>query len=133
MVNTKVLLYLWSMKPVLKLSKNSKYYEQDCLRFFLLLFTPLIMIQISEHSWNLTLLLNLENFCYPVALFLWKRFQEDCEVKKNVKILKFQKHRNNFRAKIYIDKKIWNQAKLDKTGKLSYLLFPIAWALVIYI
>ena len=129
MLNTKVLLYLWWMKPVLKLSKNSKYYEQDCLRSF----TPLIMIQISEHSWNLILLLNLEDFWYPVALFLWKRLQKHCEVKKNVKIFQFRKHRNNFRAKICIDKKIWNQAKLGKTGKLSYLLLRIAWALVLYI
>ena len=42
------ILNLRVIKPVLKLCKVSKYYEQDYLKIYLLLYTSLRIIQISE-------------------------------------------------------------------------------------
>ena len=42
--------YLWGIGPVLKQYKVPKYFDQDCLKIFVLLFTLSMMIQISGKS-----------------------------------------------------------------------------------
>ena len=46
-IDHQVLFYLSPIRPVLKHFKVLRFYEQDCLKIFLLLFALLIMIQVS--------------------------------------------------------------------------------------